>query len=288
RQNAEANPLSKDERLSRDEVTCPPYRIAVVHHHPLPIPYDNPLEETMILRNAGAFLTEVAKLGVRLILHGHKHNAHFGRITMNADQSEPHEVGVLAGTTLSRGRRKADGAGYGFNLLTLDDQGYMHVTPYTSLKGGTFDRGDDFPVEQISVSNRRLRHFAADQYGVECALVSSTVRVNPSGDMARRIEYTGFHVLQQDRPCAEMPGGVRVSLTHGRIEELRTGRLGESGPAGMHLVLTEDEPHLKHAEIRFGRMVYATDPPFDYFVEYEAVNGLAMSAHQFLQIHAKS
>src|SRR5215813_8997170 len=39
RQNAEANPLSKDERLSRDEVTCPPYRIAVVHHHPLPIPY---------------------------------------------------------------------------------------------------------------------------------------------------------------------------------------------------------------------------------------------------------
>jgi 3',5'-cyclic AMP phosphodiesterase CpdA len=67
------------------------YRIAMVHHHVLPIPYDGKHETMMVLKNAGAFLSEAARRDIRLVLNGHKHHDHFSRVTINADGEQERE-----------------------------------------------------------------------------------------------------------------------------------------------------------------------------------------------------
>jgi hypothetical protein len=268
-----------------DPTAPPPYRIAVVHHHPLPIPYDNPLEETMILRNAGALLSELAKLRVRLILHGHKHNWNFARITVNAEQPEPHDIGVLAGTTLARGQRKADGAGYGFNLLVLDMYGNVKVTPYKS-KGGTFDAGPEFFVEDIVTCNRRLQGFAREHHGVECGLISSITDITADGDGTRRVEVMGFRVLNDGLEYDAQPGEVMAEAL-GHIELLTAGPLGQSGPRQLHLRRTVTELRKQGGQLSFGRKIYASDNPFNYFYQYHAINSFAMSEQQFPLMYPK-
>lgn len=128
-----------------------PYRLCIVHHHPLPIPYDDAWEQTMILKNAGAFLNEMSRLGMRLILHGHKHHWHFSSTIINAHRPDQHNLAVLSAETLCRGKRKPSGPCYGFNVLTLDAIGNVLVTPYQSNGG---------PSRPVRLSIRRTSNNA--------------------------------------------------------------------------------------------------------------------------------
>jgi predicted MPP superfamily phosphohydrolase len=52
-------------------------KIALVHHHPLPIPYANQadvrVEEHLILENSYNFLSSAVHHGINLVFHGHRH-----------------------------------------------------------------------------------------------------------------------------------------------------------------------------------------------------------------------
>jgi 3',5'-cyclic AMP phosphodiesterase CpdA len=67
-----------------ERVPEPRYRIALLHHHHLQIPYDTSQEPLMIMEDAGAFLSEISNQRIPLVLHGHKHHHHFSRVTINA------------------------------------------------------------------------------------------------------------------------------------------------------------------------------------------------------------
>lgn len=62
--------------------------IAAVHHHPLPLPYDNQAEPMMAMDNAGEFLSQLSKRGVPLVLHGHIHHQNFSRINIGSGNSK--------------------------------------------------------------------------------------------------------------------------------------------------------------------------------------------------------
>jgi 3',5'-cyclic AMP phosphodiesterase CpdA len=49
-------------------------KIALLHHHPIPIPYSQQFERLMVLDNAGEFLRHLSQKGIDIILHGHKHH----------------------------------------------------------------------------------------------------------------------------------------------------------------------------------------------------------------------
>ncbi|MCC6528503.1 MAG: metallophosphoesterase, partial [Polyangiaceae bacterium] len=58
-------------RKQDDGAAC---RIAVVHHHPLPVLHDgSEPDAVMMLENAGTFLRACFRHGVKVVLHGHKH-----------------------------------------------------------------------------------------------------------------------------------------------------------------------------------------------------------------------
>jgi 3',5'-cyclic AMP phosphodiesterase CpdA len=85
----------------------PRYRIALLHHHPLPIPYDSGQEAMMVMENAGAFLSEISNQQIPLVLHGHKHHRHFSRVTINAGDNGEFEAAVLATGSATAGKRQS-------------------------------------------------------------------------------------------------------------------------------------------------------------------------------------
>lgn len=91
-------------------------KIALLHHHPMPLPGKN-MAALTFMPDGGSFLAEMQRARINLILHGHQHRdyacrVHYFDIT---DQPEPSDLVVVgAGSAISsRGT-------IGFNLIEID------------------------------------------------------------------------------------------------------------------------------------------------------------------------
>lgn len=120
------------------------FHLALVHHHPLPVPATEALKraaklddgwkawlaskfigrnvlgapEAMLLRNAGVFLRELLRERFRLVLHGHLHAfAYWRALTTTADD----ESGWLE--VLSCGSVTAEESRHAFNLIEITPDG---------------------------------------------------------------------------------------------------------------------------------------------------------------------
>jgi 3',5'-cyclic AMP phosphodiesterase CpdA len=84
-------------------------RIALLHHHPLPIPYsDHPgitdMEAFLVMQNSGTFMHQMVENDFDIILHGHKHFNCFSRISYQNGTDHLSQIAVLgAGTATKEG-----------------------------------------------------------------------------------------------------------------------------------------------------------------------------------------
>ena len=260
------------------------YRLAALHHHPLPIPYDHALEETLVLRNAGALLLEMAKLDVRLILHGHKHHWHFGRAPVDIGGGEVREVAVLGGSTLTRGLGRADGDAFGFNAILVDARGSARVARYTSA-GGPFDVEREFDVERVQAESQWLQRTIGAAHGTACREMIDTTEINLDGDAERRWEVRGFRVIDRERTVDAMPGGRAMAVSVGHIERVEARPMSPNGPRLLKWEASQQSLQRHEGRIAFGRPVGASEPPFDFFRRWHQVNSHAMTTGQFRRMY---
>jgi len=81
-------------------------RLALLHHHPLPLadlsrgPSNR--DEYLLLKNAGVFLRELVKLGVDVVLHGHKHSSAIARLVLPTSPNGEDELLVLGVGSVAR------------------------------------------------------------------------------------------------------------------------------------------------------------------------------------------
>jgi predicted MPP superfamily phosphohydrolase len=143
-----------DARKVVGETADVPYRIAIVHHHTIPIPYDSEQENMMVLKNAGAFISEVAGRGVRLVLSGHKHHQHLSRVTINPESDEKLEVTVL-NTGTPTARRHPGRFGHNFSVIDIYPRSGARITRYRS-DGGAFNETEPFWAETIEGTGKAL------------------------------------------------------------------------------------------------------------------------------------
>lgn len=79
--------------------TSVPFRIAVLHHHVLPIHYSIAPEQnarTSIVFDGGAFMEWLVKHKVKLVLHGHMHKPYIGKVSLPISDSEWHDVHIAS------------------------------------------------------------------------------------------------------------------------------------------------------------------------------------------------
>lgn len=268
-------------RVSDGSLTASPeaasfYRMAILHHHPLPIPYDDQHEPLMVVDNAGAFLNEISHNRIRLILHGHKHNKHFSRITINAEQHNEYEVAVLATGSATAGINST----HQFHLLKLDYLGNIEVIPYEAKAGGTFVSNPSFFIEKpISAAQRYYDKMVAS-IGHKCESAVFMSEINSDGDVYHRIEYHQLKVMRDS--LKRLPRQVGIQSQHGHVEQFKAGILDNNSPERIQLNFAVQDLKKQEAIIEFGRDFEPKDEPISFFYHFHALNSCAMNTqHQY-------
>ncbi|SPP64134.1 metallophosphoesterase family protein [Nitrospira lenta] len=264
------------------------YRIAMTHHHAIGIPHDHQQERLMIMRNSGAFLSELTAQHIRLILHGHKHHPHFSRLTVNAERPEEFQIGVLGAGTLTRGNPLPEPHGFHFYYLELDANLNMNATPFLS-HGGAFHPQPSFYIEAIHEAIRRQRTFAETAYGMKAKTLKSVTTVFPDGDTRERVEFLNFQIVNQTQRYTQLPQVSQASVDRGHIEGFIAGPLDAQCPPSLHLRPDPTRFNLREqcGQVEFGTGIYANNPPFSFFTEFHALNSVAMSVQQHEERYGK-
>ena len=257
-------------------------RIAMVHHHPLPIPEASivegltSFEPFLVLRNAGFVLRELSSCDVDLILHGHKHYSAFGRLGYTVDHKSEGEIAVLAagscGVTLSETGRNS------VNLIDVFETGRMSYTVVYFGGGGGVAVNELFrnkrDVHGMVMHKARVHRRASERQGQWVAKVTHAVAVDAGGVAVVRHEING-HVF--DRGLATDVVPVVIDVTMGRVTDTTLVLTEASKRAGHSWVDHPTSPqHAIKCGISLGQRL-ATSPPVDYGYQFVCFNTYAIT-----------
>jgi 3',5'-cyclic AMP phosphodiesterase CpdA len=158
--------LGYNDRLARTNNLT---KVALVHHHPLPVASSESLQpeglleevtgrqwvgapEHMVFRNAGTFLELLLLHGFRAVLHGHLHYRGYLRLSRRVPPQEE-LLEVFSGASLGAPPRNGQ---HGFHLLTIHRDGRLKSTHYDfERQGGA--RGVQVHLETAGYSALRRR-----------------------------------------------------------------------------------------------------------------------------------
>lgn len=102
------------------------FKIAQIHHHPLPIPYkgsDSVGLELTTMTNGGTFIAYMQESGMNLVLHGHEHYPYSCRYCFDPNKS--HLIIAAAGSACQK-----SAAFNSFNYLEIVPKNRIVVTEY--------------------------------------------------------------------------------------------------------------------------------------------------------------
>ena len=253
--------------------------IAAVHHHPLPLPYDDSTEQMMIMDNAGALMKELSRAGVRLVLHGHKHHQHFARIVVDPAAAHASELAVLsAGTPTSA--RSAGPFWHGFNVIDIDAEQHVRIEMYEAPPaGGGFELRQTLDLASLEEQDKRRFWRDAEQMGVSCERMLCVARIGRFGDARFVREFRGVRALREG--VEGLSGPYAASATSGLVEAFVARSLSQSGPAVSLKIESITLSEIKAAIHFSGSVLQKSEPPIDFALEAYANNAFALNRWQY-------
>jgi len=176
-------------------------RVAVLHHHPLPIALDaesframgqqGKLEPYLLLRNAGDLLQQLQKGKFDLVLHGHKHRPQFARLELNADGLDPYPLTVLAGgSTAKDNESKADNT---LRLIETEPNGRLVVR--TVERGEAWPQDDEPYREDLPKLKQRAFSRARERTKRTVGLLRWEIEIDAIGNVSIKTKVEKFRLL---------------------------------------------------------------------------------------------
>jgi 3',5'-cyclic AMP phosphodiesterase CpdA len=261
-------------------------KIAVVHHHPIPIPYvptdlRSRIEESlMVFYNAGAFLREIARCGITLVLHGHKHFAGFTDVAYDNANGDWCKIGVLAAGSATL-RNPYDPLGNELNVIYVYDDDTIRIRRwYFSAAVMEADHGRNYDFFQLKdVREQRARN-AGRSYGFTVGQLRKQVEITPDGYTKVSTYFEDCHAISADGInsfLVELDSPYKSYLRN--FDLIRTA----NSPALIQIDRDTSKSLLRHveADLTFGNPVTSKDGPFDFAYTYNLMNGHATSRSEF-------
>jgi 3',5'-cyclic AMP phosphodiesterase CpdA len=261
----------KDEKL----------RVAVLHHHPMAIPYAPTnraarLTETfMILHNAGTFMREMARSGVDLILHGHKHYSGFASVQYDLTSSYllRKRVGVLAAGSATK-RSAGEQGGNQINIVTLHGDGTADIERRFYSPDGMreHDRRGTMKLFDMGDVRDRRQDALRRKIGLTAQRITRSVEITPIGRSIINDIFDNVRVFgtAESNGFAFDLDGVKRPYYVRRVERLDF----ENTPHG---ALTRRERNNEkgdfHGYIRFSPPKRSDDGPFRFGYTYWLIAG---------------
>ncbi|MGE0417392.1 MAG: metallophosphoesterase [Acetobacteraceae bacterium] len=219
-------------------------RIAVIHHHVLPIAFVGGdivgAEPLMVLHNAGTVLSILSRHRFDLILHGHRHQPQFARLDLDPRELDGYPIAVAAaGSTAllssdSQRDRTRDNA---LNLITIEENGRIRVASlfYGDTVGPDLSAQDAERVrvfhEPLATVKRRAFIRARERHGLESERREQRFEITENGDLEIGYEVVGLRLLHHDPDYLERRHEVIVP-PHGHLVEAVLALDGRSVSAG--------------------------------------------------------
>ncbi len=275
---------SKEQSKKRREAApeSRPFRIGVLHHHAIPIPYEQEAEPMMVLRNAGELLKQAGSLGISLVLHGHRHRFAFSRVTVAADAENPTEIAVLSTGSATAGTEE----NHNFNLITVNRWGAAKITPYWSHKGSPFEESRSFWARSAEDAARQFFRVNEQAKGCYCDRTYNTFDINADGDAQQSIEFLRLRPIRGR--YLDVGPEIGAGSTVGHLERIRLETLASS--AGQQITPEDPSRTLRtySAKVRFKPPLDSANEPVNFALRYYAINAYAMSERQFREMYPPS
>lgn len=200
-------------------------RIAVIHHHVLPIAYTAGgvigAEPFMVLHNAGDVLGLLARHQFDLVLHGHKHRAQFARIDLSPDSPEGYPIAIAAAGSAAL-RTPNNPTGNSFNLITIQDNGRIDVEALYYGGGSAPNRGGrkgeavKTYTEGLESTKRRAFIRACQRYPIYCHRRIYHFEISELGDFTLHHHTVGLRALRQNGEYRRRPHAISIP-PHGQL-----------------------------------------------------------------------
>jgi predicted phosphodiesterase len=210
-----------------------PTRIALLHHHCLPVynDWDDP-DSLLLLKNVQEVIKFFASQNIDLVLHGHTHQSTYSLLSVGGIDVENRSFEALAAGTASQSKADA----HNFNLITIDKSRFRHVTQFFSKpEGSPFVPGRKSYgfaralFSQLHHRSLQLQPFAARR-------IHWDLQIKPEGDRYNEMRYRGFHaspfaLLPQKEyfpPAFSVDAGKMSGATLADSKDLRLEEIARS------------------------------------------------------------
>jgi predicted phosphodiesterase len=211
-----------------EDVNSTMLRVAVLHHHALPIAVPTEslagqgsearLEPFLVLRNAGDFVRELQRQKFDLVLHGHKHRPQFAWVQLRADDPTSYPLLVLAGGSTAK---KDELASYNtLRLIGTDQNGRLKVETYEQgrlMDGGRYR-------EPMPIFKNRTFVRAMDRSGLKVEEYRADVKIDGVGHLQNTKVTTNLSVVRDSVTLEGLKISVAIpshdTLLDPQVEEL--------------------------------------------------------------------
>jgi 3',5'-cyclic AMP phosphodiesterase CpdA len=259
-------------------------RIALMHHHALPIPYSDvkegltSFEPFLVLRNAGTVLKELTRNDFDIVLHGHKHYSSFMRLGYTNQLDVEGELAVIAAG--SAGVTHSEAGRNSINVVDLDSNGYMLYVPIYYGGGQSVSSLAQLlaratPIHPVGMLKRRAFRRAFEVQGRECARLERVVAIDAWGSAQATQRVIGFRV---GGTTAVQTRTINFGVSLGRMHPDACTLDDESIRQGFRLEKREGEPtDALHCVVHLNRTIGSASQPVSYGIDYRSINTFVMS-----------
>jgi 3',5'-cyclic AMP phosphodiesterase CpdA len=261
------------------------FKIVAIHHHPVPIKYDDSVAKWLVLTNAGEFLGEILKRKIDLVLHGHEHIRARARYGRQLRVEGPQEVPIISvGSTL----KKNAGERNCFHVIEISNLGTIRVD-YYGADLNQFDHAPSEPYEIISAEQAQERTFEGvrKEAGFCYSGLASITKINKDGDALRIVECHDLRVADPSKARASLHI-ASTSSTSGYVDMPRASAIRGNGLLKLQLTgfqvktakaITGEPVEWADFTIDYGRKL-ARNEVISYSYSWYAVNSFAMNERE--------
>ncbi len=180
-------------------------RVALLHHHAMPIPYSDgnegltSFEPFLVLRNSGTLLRELCHQDFDLVLHGHKHYSSYSRVSFAKPEEPDGAVTIIAAGSCGVGLPE-EGRN-SINLVDFRCNGQITVercmfgngeSPDTSTRRAAMRKSQLFDVPGLKL---RAYRRGIELQRREVDLWYREVRIDEAGSCSGQIYFDNFRLL---------------------------------------------------------------------------------------------
>lgn len=178
-----------------DEVDDRHFRVAIVHAHPLQVPFflDGVFDQeaSLGMENAGFLLKNLADLGVQLILHGHRHYPCLYTLRLQDSHGQPKTIVIAGAGSATKAPGKWPYCSYN----------WIRVFPDRRVEVTILRREPHSPT-----FTRQLDAFSATAGDFVCDQIDREVEIHDDfGDVEITTRISGLRVLPGAPPVSRLP-----------------------------------------------------------------------------------